>query len=181
MKIFRISGSIRKESFNTKLLRAASLHLPEDVSLEVMTLEDVPLYNKDIDTKTKSEPVQQLLDGIGNCDGLLIASPEYNYSIPGVLKNAIDWASRPAYQSVLAGKPTAIISGAGSPIGGARAQLHLRDVFSSTLTPVVPSPPFLVPTVQDKFDKDGTLVDKSTIRGLTRYLEDFVKWIKRLS
>lgn len=181
IKILGISGSIRKESFNTKLLHAASSYLPKGVSLHIMTLQEIPLYNKDIDTRDKPEPVQQLIDAIDQCDGLLIASPEYNYSISGVLKNAIDWASRPAYKSVLAGKPAAIISGAGSPIGGARAQLHLRDVFSGTLTPVVPSPPFLVPTVQDKFDTDGTLTDENTIRGLTRYLEDLVQWINQLA
>lgn len=181
MKILGISGSLRKESFNTKLLQAASLYVPEGVSLTVLTLQDLPLYNKDIDTKIKPDSVQKLIDSIAECDGLLIGSPEYNYSISGVLKNAIDWASRPAYKSVLAGKPAAIISGAGSLVGGGRAQLHLRDVFSSTLTPVVPSPPFLVPTVQDKFDKTGELVDENTIRGLTRYLEDFVQWIKQLS
>jgi len=180
-KIVGISGSIRKESCNTKLLHAAAHCFSDNVSLEIMPLQDIPLYNKDIDTKTKPEPVQKLLQAIENCDGLLIASPEYNYSISGVLKNAIDWVSRPAYNSVLVGKPTAIISGSAGPVGGARVQLHLRDVFSGTLTPVVPSVPFLVPTVQDKFDKDGKLVDENTIRGLTRYLDDFVKWIKQLS
>lgn len=181
IKLLGISGSIRKDSFNTKLLQAAAACLPADVSLHIMTLQDIPLYNKDIDAKIKPEPVQLLIDAIARCDGLLIGSPEYNYSVSGVLKNAIDWASRPAYNSVLAGKPAAIISGSGSLVGGARAQLHLRDIFSSTLTPVVPSPPFLVPVVQDKFDQDGTLIDENTIRGLTRYLDDFVQWVQRLA
>lgn len=179
--ILGISGSIRSGSFNTRLLHAASTCLPDNVSLEMMALNEIPLYNKDIDTEVKPEPVRQLIDAIAQCDGLLIASPEYNYSISGVLKNAIDWASRPAYKSVLAGKPAAIVSGAAGPAGGARVQLHLRDVFSGTLTPVVPSQPFCVPKIQDKFDTDGILVDENTIRGLTRYLEDFVLWIERLA
>jgi len=179
--ILGISGSIRKESFNTKLLQAASGCLPDGASLEIFTLKDIPLYNKDLDTADKPEPVQQLIDAIAGSDGLLVASPEYNYSVSGVLKNAIDWASRPAYKSVLAGKPAAIISGSAGPVGGARSQLHLRDVFSGTLTPVVPSQPLLVPTVQGKFNEDGTLADEHTIRGLTTYLADFVQWIERLA
>jgi len=176
-----ISGSIRKDSFHTKLLHEAARLLPEGVSLDVLPLADIPLYNHDLNTEVKPEPVQRLLDAIARCDGLLVASPEYNYSVSGVLKNAIDWASRPAYQSVLARKPAAIISGASSIVGGARGQMHLRDVFSSTLTLVAPSRPFFIPMIQDKFDEDGALVHEDTIVVLTQYLEDFVRWIQKLS
>ncbi len=181
MKLLGISGSIRKESYNTKLLHAAAQCLPEGVSLTVIDCGNLPLYNNDFDKEVKPEAVARLLQLIGECDGLLIATPEYNYSIPGVLKNGIDWASRPGYKSVLAKKPAAIVSAAKSAIGGARVQLHLRDVFSSTLTPVVPSPPFLVPMAQDKFDKSGELVDDSTRSRLERYMKDFVEWVERLT
>lgn len=181
MKLIGISGSLREGSYNTKLLLAAAACLPEGVTLEVINIGDVPLYNNDLDKEVKPEPVAKLIQTIGECDGILFATPEYNYSIPGVLKNAIDWASRPAYKSVLAKKPAAIVSCAKSPVGGGRAQMHLRDVFSSTLTSVVPAPPFLVPVAQDKFDQKGNLVDEKIQRGLDRYMNDFVQWVERLS
>ena len=181
MNFIGISGSLRKESYNTKLLLAAAQCLPDGLTLRVISCGDLPLYNNDLDGEIKPESVSRLLRAIKESDGLLIATPEYNYSIPGVLKNAIDWASRPGYKSVLAGKPAAIISGTQSVIGGARVQLHLRDVLSSTLTPVVPSPPFLVPLVQEKFNQDGELVDEETVRRLDRYVKDLIQWVDRLA
>lgn len=181
MEIIGISGSIRSESFNTKLLHAAAGLLPKDVTIKFIDCGDLPLYNNDLDKDIKPEAVAQLLRSIGESDGLLIATPEYNYSIPGVLKNAIDWASRPGYKSVLAGKPVGIVSASKGVVGGARVQLHLRDVFSSTLTPVVPAPPFLVPQVKDKFNQEGKLVDEDTIRRLDRYMKDLVAWVERLT
>ncbi len=181
MELLGISGSIRKESYNAKLLHAAAQCLPEGVTISFVSCGDLPLYNSDLDKETKPRSVARLLRTIGESDGLLIASPEYNYSIPGVLKNAIDWASRPGYKSVLAGKPTGIISAAKSVVGGARVQLHLRDVFSSTLTPVVPSLPFLVPLAQEKFNQQGELIDEDTMRRLDRYLKDLVSWVDRLT
>lgn len=181
MNFIGISGSLREGSYNTKLLHAAAKCLPEGVTLSVISYGDVPLYNNDLDKENKPESVARLLRTIRESDGLLIATPEYNYSIPGVLKNSIDWVSRPGYKSVLAGKPAGIISASQSVIGGARVQLHLRDVFSSTLTPVVPSPPFLVPLAQEKFNREGELIDEDTIRRLDRYMKDLVQWVDRLS
>ncbi len=181
MKLLALSGSLRKESFNTKLLHAAEECLPEGVILGFTDCADIPLYNSDIDNEIKPELVAKLLEAIVDCDGILIGTPEYNYSIPGVLKNAIDWVSRPAYKSVLVGKPTGILSAAKGPIGGAQSQAHLRQVFSATLTPVVPSPPFFVPLAQDKFDLAGKLTDDDTRRRLERYIKDFVAWVVLLS
>lgn len=181
MEFIGISGSIRMESYNTKLLHAAAGFLPKEVTIRIIACGDLPLYNNDLDKDIKPDSVVQFLRSIGESDGLLIATPEYNYSIPGVLKNAIDWASRPGYKSVLAGKPAGIISAAKSVVGGARVQLHLRDVFSSTLTPVVPSPPLLVPLAQEKFNQAGELVDKDTMRKLDRYMQDLVAWVDRLT
>jgi chromate reductase len=181
MKLTGISGSIREKSYNTMLLHAAAGCLPEVVTMSVIDCGDIPLYNGDHDGEVKPPAVAKLLQTIGESDGLLFATPEYNYSIPGVLKNAIDWASRPGYKSVLARKPAAIVSAAKSVVGGARVQLHLRDVFSATLTPVVPSPPFLLPLAQDKFDKEGRLVDEESLNRLDRYVKDFVEWVKLLT
>jgi chromate reductase len=181
MKILGISGSLRKGSYNTGLLEAALQLLPEGVEMTLVGCGDIPLYNKDLDTANKPEAVQQLLQAIRQADGVLFATPEYNYSFSGVLKNAIDWASRPAYKSVLAGKPVAIVSASPSSIGGARAQAHLRQVLSATLSPVVPAPALVVSLVQNKFDGDGTLIDEDSKSQLTRYLGDFVAWVNRLA
>jgi chromate reductase len=181
MKILGFCGSLRKESFNMKLLLAAEKCLPEGVRLEYVDCGDVPLYNGDMDGERKPEPVVRLLESIRNCDALLFATPEYNFSIPGVLKNAIDWASRPAYASVLVHKPAGIISGSIGLVGGARMQSHLKQVLSSTLTRVYPSPEFLVPRVQDKFDAQGTLVDTDTAGRLKKYISGFVIWAGRVS
>ncbi len=181
MKLIGISGSIREKSYNTMLLNAAFECLPKGVTMSVVDCGDIPLYNGDLDGEVKPESVARLLAALGDSDGLLIATPEYNYSIPGVLKNAIDWASRPGYKSVLAKKPAAIVSAAKSAVGGARVQLHLRDVFSATLTPVVPSPPFLLPLAQEKFDKEGRLVDEDSQHRLDRYVKEFIAWAELLT
>lgn len=180
MKLLGISGSLRKESTNTKLLKVAAECLPEGVTMRIISCGEIPLYNGDLDGDVKPESVVQLIAAIGESDGVLIATPEYNYSIPGVLKNAIDWASRPAYKSVLAKKPAAILSAAKSVVGGARVQSHLRDIFSSTLTPIVPSPPYLLPQSNTKFDAEGKLVEEGDMLILERYVKDFVEWVELL-
>ena len=181
MKVLALSGSLRKESFNTKLLHAACECLSGEAEVVFADCAGVPLYNSDIDNEVKPEPVANLLRVIAGCDGILIATPEYNYSIPGVLKNTIDWVSRPAYKSVLVGKPTGILSAAKGPVGGAQSQGHLRQVFSATLTPVVPSPPFFLPMAQDKFDDGGALIDDGVRHRLDRYMQDFIAWVTLLS
>ena len=123
----------------------------------------------------------QLLQAIRYADGLVLACPEYNYSISGVLKNALDWASRPAYTSVLANKPVAVVCASQGPVGGARAHAHLCQVLAATLSPVVPSPPFLVAMAPEKFSGDGIYTDEEGKRRLARYLGDFVTWVRRLT
>ena len=121
MKILGISGSLRAGSYNTLLLTNAAKNLEEPHSLDIFSLMDIPFYNEDLEGEQRPAPVQGLLDAIDDADALLFATPEYNHSVPGVLKNAIDWASRPAFDCVLGGKPTGILSAAMSPVGGARA------------------------------------------------------------
>jgi chromate reductase len=181
MKILGISGSLRKGSYNTGLLEATLQLLPEGVEMTLVGCGDIPLYNKDLDTTEKPEAVRHLLQAIRQADGILFATPEYNYSFSGVLKNAIDWASRPAYKSVLAGKPVAIVSASQGPIGGARAQAHLHHVLSATLSPVVPAPALVVSLAQNKFDGNGVLIDEDTKGRLAGYLGDFIAWINRLA
>jgi len=177
MKILAISGSLRKGSFNTQLLKTVAEFVDQGTSIEVFDLADVPLYNGDLDGDTKPAPVQALLDAIASADGMLIATPEYNYSIPGVLKNAIDWASRPAFNSVMRGKPTGVMSSSMSTIGGARAQVHLRDVLLATLTPVYLAPDFALASAHTAFDENGRLVDEGTRNFLQKYMTGFTQWV----
>lgn len=176
MKILGISGSLRKASFNTGLLRAARDVLGEGIRLEIRGCGDIPLYNQDLDGVIKPAPVEHLFEAIRSCDAFLFAAPEYNHSIPGGLKNAIDWASRPAYASILARKPAAVLSVSKSVVGGARMQSHLHQVLGSTLTPVFPHPEFLVPLADGKFDDTGNLTDPETRARLKQYLDGFTSW-----
>lgn len=180
MKILGISGSLRKGSYNTLLLRAARQLIDKEATLEVFDISMVPFYNADIDGEIKPQPVQQLLESIAGSDGLIFATPEYNHSIPGVLKNTIDWASRPAFQSVLLQKPAGILSASMSAIGGARAQMHLGNILSSTLTPVFLTPDYLLPFAQNAFDESGMLCDKTAESRLRCYLAEYCDWVRKL-
>lgn len=179
MLILGISGSLRKASYNTSLLRAALDDLPEGVEMHIMTCDQIPLYNNDLYTDQKPDPVRRLRGAIESADALLFATPEYNHSIPGVLKNAIDWASRPARVSPMAYKPAGILSASISFVGGARVHTHLRQVLDSTLTPVFPAQEFLVGTAQNKVDASGRLNDRETLALLRQYLQGFVQWVGR--
>ena len=177
MKILGISGSLRKNSLNSNLLRAGSALLDKPAKLETYDLANIPLYNEDVESESRPGAVQSWLDAIEGSEAILFATPEYNHSISGVLKNAIDWASRPAFKSVLANKPTGILSAAMTPVGGARAQTHLREILASTLAPVYPAPDYLLPKAQNAFDGDGMLNDETAERRLRRYMNDFVRWV----
>ena len=177
MKVLAISGSLRADSFNTALLSAAQQYAL-GYDWDLAAIGDLPLYNQELDGDVKPASVVRFKEQIENADALVIATPEYNYGIPGGLKNAIDWASRPAYQSVLAHKPTVIMSASMSPTGGVRAQSQLRQVLGGTLTPVYPAPEFAVASAQQKF-ADGVLTDDETQRKLKRLMEDFFHWASR--
>jgi chromate reductase len=141
-------------------------------------LGEVPLYNADVEAQGDPEVVAALKSAIRGADALLIATPEYNYSVPGVLKNAIDWASRPPSGSVLAGKPTALLGASLGRTGTARAQLALRQSFVFTQTPVLLGPEVLVGEAAKKFGENGTLSDEPTRRSLRAHLERFLAWVE---
>ncbi|UTF60016.1 NADPH-dependent FMN reductase [Gilvimarinus sp. DA14] len=176
MKVLLISGSLRERSLNTALLKAAGELLGDKATCEWASIGEVPLYNQDLDGEEKPAAVTRLKAQIENADALLIASPEYNYGIPGVLKNAIDWVSRPAFKSVLAHKKTLLLSASMSDMGGVRAQGQLKQVLAGTLTPILPAPEFAVGSAQNKFT-DGTLTDDDTRQKLQRLLNDFLAWV----
>ena len=179
MNILGISGSLRVGSYNSLLLKNVATALEPPHTLRIQSLEGIPFYNEDLEAEQRPAPVQRLLDAIAGADALLLATPEYNHSIPGVLKNVIDWASRPAFKSVLVDKPAGILSAAMSPVGGARVQMHLKDVLSSTLTPVYPAPDYLLPLAQNAFGDNGDLTDETAARRLRRYLSGFTAWAGR--
>lgn len=180
MHILGISGSLRAKSVNTGLLIAATKVLPEGARLALHACGQIPLYNEDLNQTGGPQSVSELSNAIASCDAILFATPEYNHSIPGLLKNALDWVSRPAFNSVLAGKPAGIISASKSVVGGARAQVHLRQVLDSTLTPVFPHTDVLVGNAYDKTDADGIMVDPDTCAYLESYLAKFVSWAEQI-
>lgn len=172
MNILTFSGSLRQQSTNGALLDTLAGMAPDGVSLTRYDYADVPLFNSDLDLP---DSVSRLRQAIAAADGVIVATPEYNYSVPGVLKNAIDWASRPAYRSVFHGKPTGVMSAAASIVGGARAQAHLKNVLLGMGTPVFPWPELLVPQAH-KLVHDGVIVDERVQKNLRAYLEGFVAW-----
>jgi chromate reductase, NAD(P)H dehydrogenase (quinone) len=178
--VLGISGSLRRASWNSGLLRAAGQLLPEGMSLEIFDITPIPFYNQDLDTPdTVPDSVRQLKDRIRAADALLIATPEYNYSLPGVLKNAIDWVSRPPKDSPLAGKPLAMM-GAGGLFGTVRAQLHLRQVAVYTDMLPLNKPEVRIMKAWEKFDADGDLHDEPARQEVRALLESLAAWTRRL-
>jgi chromate reductase len=174
--ILGIAGSLRKGSYNKALLRAARERLPENATLEIYErLGEIPPYNDDVRRAGYPDVVQDLRDRIRAADALLIATPEYNHSVPGVLKNAIDWASRPPDQP-LDGMPTALIGAATGAFGTLTAQLHLREICRSNNQLVVNGPAVLVMKARNgKFDEDGRLIDETGRRFLRELLQNLVQ------
>jgi chromate reductase len=179
MKILVFVGSLRGASYSLKLARAAEKAAPGGTHFEYTDGRALPLFDQDLEEPDKPEPVRALVDKIEAADALLFVSPEYNTGIPGPLKNAIDWASRPPYRSPLKDKPSLILTCSPSPIGGARAHTQLSAVLGGTLTPLLVAPGFSVPNVHEKFDDAGALIDETTQRRLARVLDDFVGWARR--
>jgi len=180
LHLLGISGSLRKGSLNTGLLRAAAELLPEGVHLDIYSLRQIPPYNYDLEVAAYPELVRDFKERIRAADGLILASPEYNFSIPGVLKNAIDWASRPPKESPFNEKPAAIMGVSGGPYGTARAQYDLRKVANSLNMLVMNRPELMIADGGQKFDADGNLTDLETQEKLRKMVEVFVAWIGRL-
>lgn len=176
-----IAGSLRRASYNRALLRAAQELAPDGMDVRIFDrMADVPLYNQDVEADGDPEPVQALKRAIGEADALLIATPEYNHGVPGVLKNAVDWASRPPRGSVLAGKPAALFGASPGVTGTARAQSQLRQAFVFTDTPALLQPEILVYRAQEKFDAEGRLTDEKTREFVGRLLRELAEWTRRL-
>ncbi|MBL0420077.1 NAD(P)H-dependent oxidoreductase [Ramlibacter sp. AW1] len=179
LKILGISGSLREKSVNTRALRAAGAVMPAGMQLEIADYGDVPLYNQDLQDRGIPPAVERLRAAIESADGVLFASPEYNFSISGVLKNAIDWVSRTSPQP-FKGKPVAIMSATSGLWGGARHQYELRKILGSMDALALVKPEVLINLALTKFDADGQLTDANTLKTITDQMAAFRDWIVRL-
>ena len=171
------AGSLRKASCNAGLLRAAQEVMPANMEMEIFSLANIPLYNGDLESNPPASVIE-FKKKITGADALLIAVPEYNYSIAGVLKNAIDWASRPVKDSPLNEKPFAMM-GAGGGLGTARAQYHFRQLAVYTNMHTFNKPELLVPNTAEKFDRNGNLKDELVKERIKVLLETLAVWTKR--
>ena len=179
IRVLAFAGSLRKGSFNRSLIRAAVELAPEGMEIETFDLEGIPVYNQDRENDAPPRAVE-FKTAIRRADAILIATPEYNYSIPGALKNAIDWASRPYSENPFRGKPVAVMSASGSILGGARAQYHLRQVFVYLDMHPINKPEVIVPMAQEKVDAEGRVIDQHTREKIMELLEALLEWTLRL-
>jgi chromate reductase len=175
------AGSLRRGSYNRALLRAATELAPSALHIVIHELDGIPLYNGDVEAAGAPSSVVELRDAIRTAEGLLIATPEYNHGVPGVLKNTIDWLSRPPRDSVLNGKVAAVMGASPGMTGTARGQSQLRQAFVFTNTYALLQPEVLVGRAQEKFDADGRLVHPATRDVLATFLERFADLLARFT
>lgn len=179
IRVVGISGSLRAGSYNSAALRAAVALAPEGMTIETAEIGDLPLYNDDVRAAGYPAPVQRLRDQLAAADAILFVTPEYNYSIPGVLKNAIDWASRPPSQP-FDNKPVAIMGASGGVLGSARAQYQLRQMLVFLNAFPLNKPEVMIGTAQSKFDEAGRLTDEPTREFIRTLLVALASWTERL-
>lgn len=179
-KILSFAGSLRRASFNKALLGEAQGLLPEGVELAIFDLEGIPLFNQDLENNPPPK-VSEFKAKIRAADAILIATPEYNYSMPGVMKNAIDWASRPYGDNAFHGKTAAIMGASIGMIATARAQYHLRQTFVFLDVHTINQPEIMVPYAETKFDANGRLTDQNTREKIRELIQNLVSFSKRLA
>jgi chromate reductase, NAD(P)H dehydrogenase (quinone) len=162
VSLIGMSGSLRTGSFSNAILETLSEKFADQADLKVYDLASIPAYNQDFEGDKRPPAVKQMLSDIEAADGLVLCAPEFNHSIPGVLKNAIDWASRPAFASVLAYKPVAIMATSRGPLGGARCLEHMKVALDSCLSRVTLAREVIVTAAESKI-RDGRLVDETSL------------------
>lgn len=179
INILGIAGSLRRQSYNRSALRAAQELAPAGVTVNNFELDGIPAFNED-EEKNPPAIVVELKKQIRSADALLIVTPEYNYSVPGVLKNAIDWASRPYGDSAWSGKPAAIMGASIGSIGTARAQYHLRQIFVFLNVFPINQPEVMIGNASERFDANGNLTDDETRGFIRKLLQELVDWTARI-
>ena len=178
--VLGIAGSLRRGSYNRALLRSAQALTPDGMRLDVVDLHDVPFYDADVEREGDPEPVTALKRRVREADALVIATPEYQHSLPGVLKNALDWASRPPQDPPLRGKPIAMMGATPGRYGTARAQAELRKVLAYNDAVMVNRPEVLVANAAQAFDEGGELVDEKARELVHELLSALVWWARLL-
>ncbi len=179
VNILSFAGSLRKGSYNKALLRAALELVTKDAKLEIFDLEGIPPFNQDLESQPPKK-VKEFKAKIRAADAILIATPEANYTLPGALTNAMNWASRPYGDNAFDGKPAAVMGASVGMLGTARAQYHLRQSFVFLNLIPVNQPEVMVPFAQEKVDKDGKVTDQKTRQKIGELLESLVAWANRL-
>src|SRR6185503_12110092 len=179
IRILGIAGSLRRESYNRAALHAATQLVPQGATIDTFELDGLPGFNQDDEQNPPAEVVE-LKKRIREADAILIVTPEYNYSVPGVLKNAIDWASRPYGDSAWNGKPVAIMGASIGTIGTARAQYHLRQMFVFLNMFPVNRPEVMIGNASERFDKEGNLTDETSKELIRQLLRNLVEWTQRI-
>jgi len=179
--VLGIAGSLRQGSFNKRALAAACELAPEGMAIRpFQRLGDIPLYDEDVKAKGFPPPVAEFRHAIAEADALLFVTPEYNYSVPGVLKNAIDWASRPYGDSAWDGKPAAIMGASIGAIGTARMQYHLRQMMVFLNMYPVNRPEVMITNCTDKYDDKGNLTDEETKKFISQLVQSLADWTRKL-
>lgn len=179
IRILGFAGSLRKDSYNRMALKVATALVPDNAEMEIFDLEGIPSFNQDLE-EDPSEKIKEFKRKIREADAILIASPEYNYSVPGVLRNAIDWASRPYGDNAFEGKPVAVMGASIGMIGTARAQYHLRQSFVFLNMYPLNRPEVMISFAPDKFDAKGNLKDEETREMIGALVRALVEWTERL-
>ena len=180
VQILGIAGSLRRDSYNRAALRAATQLAPQDASVDIFKLDGLPGFNQDEEQNPPGEVVE-LKRRVREADAILFVTPEYNYSVPGVLKNAIDWASRPYGDSAWNGKPAAIMGASTGAIGTARAQYHLRQMMVFLNMFPINQPEVMIGNATERFDAQGNLTDNATKEFIRQLLQNLVDWTRRIS
>jgi len=180
IRVVAFAGSLRHASYNRGLIRVAAESAPQGFSFDVISLDDIELFNQDVEDAGEPPAIVAFKRAIGQADAMLVATPEYNHGIPGVLKNALDWASRPRVTSPLKDKPVAVV-GASPGLGStARAQAQLRETFVFTGACVMPQPELLISSAASHFDDEGNLTDPELRASLVELVEALGRWSYRL-
>jgi chromate reductase len=179
IRILGIAGSLRRESYNHAALRAATQLVPDGATIDIFELDGIPGFNQDEEQKPPAR-VAELKRRIREADAILIVTPEYNYSVPGVLKNAIDWASRPYGDSAWSGKPAAIMGASVGTIGTARAQYHLRQMMVFLNMFPINQPEVMIGNASERFDAAGNLTDDTTKDFIRQLLQSLLSWTRRI-
>jgi chromate reductase len=179
VRILGVAGSLRRESYNRAALRAAVQLAPPDAAIDTFELDGIPGFNQD-DEQSPPAKVVELKRRVREADAILFVTPEYNYSLPGVLKNAIDWASRPYGDSAWSGKPAAIMGASIGAIGTARAQYHLRQIMVFLNMFPINQPEVMIGHAAERFDTEGNLTDEATKDFIRQLLTNLMAWARRL-